>query len=145
MGWYYGCNSRAEQIAELTPPEQTSDSGVIFRTLRKFTSGNVLWTVHEYGKAGEPLKRFIGCYLLGRAGGRWGYKPMEESMGPYYYSCPLAYLEMVPPPEGLGPEITAWRDKVRAYHKARAETLAARRERRKSLSIGPGLLRKYFE
>ena len=50
---------------------------------------------------------------LERSGGQWGYKPLDESMHPYYYSCPLSYLD-------LAPEQSAeWRAGVRAYHARR--------------------------
>lgn len=43
----------------------------------------------------------------------WGYKDMEESMGPYEYDCPLKILKDVPePPNEYAKE---WRQKVEAY------------------------------
>jgi len=49
---------------------------------------------------------------LQKSEGEWGYKGMDESVHPLYYSCPLKYLDMAP-------EVTnqEWRDKVRAYHR----------------------------
>jgi hypothetical protein len=44
----------------------------------------------------------------------WGYKSMDESMGPAYYTCPLSYLDMVPMPDS--PYAREWREKVREYH-----------------------------
>jgi hypothetical protein len=118
MGWYYGYNSsRADIIREIT-----SDGA---KTLRKFTSGNILWTVQET-KTGE---RFIGCYLLQRSSDGWGYKPMEESMHPYYYSCPLAFLKEVPVASA------DWRQGVCIYHEKRNARLAARRKYLKELSF----------
>jgi hypothetical protein len=111
MGWYYGYdNSRADVIKEITTEGA--------KTLRKFTSGNTLWTVQET----KDGTKFIGCYLLQRAKARaWGYKPMEESMHPYYYSCPLAFLNDVPE------ACAEWRNGVREYHAKRNARLAARR------------------
>ena len=43
----------------------------------------------------------------------WGYKDMEERVGPCYYSCPLAYLDMVPTAN------EGWRNRVREYHERR--------------------------
>lgn len=43
---------------------------------------------------------FIACVLIERIRGAWGYKFMDETMGPYYYSVPPAYLTMVPCPKG---------------------------------------------
>lgn len=142
MGWYYGINqSRADVIAELTPASVARDNGNgTFKTLRKYTSGNTLWTVHEHDTADGRAVRWIGCYLLGKSGGSWGYKPMEESMHPYYYSCPLAFLDMVPEltirdgascaAEGT---CQAWRANVRKYHAERNAKLAKRRQQRAQL------------
>lgn len=125
MGWYFGSPSRAAQIEELTRPYQHT------RTLRKFTSGNTLWTVRESTNADGTKTLWIGCDLIQRARrGEWGYKPLDESMGPCEVSCPLAYLDMVPCP--AGPYATEWRARVRAYHQARNKVLAERRARRKA-------------
>lgn len=138
MGWYYGYNqTRASVIEELTPAEKVSEGGT-FKTLRKFTSGNTLWTVHETTLNGAEPERWIGCYLLSRGtGDGWGYKPMEESMHPYYYSCPLAFLDEVPETSrGANPK---WREGVRKYHAERNARLAARRARRKAWRAERGL------
>jgi hypothetical protein len=123
MGWYYGSPSKSAVIEELT----VSPEGR-FRTLHKAIKGNVLWAVHEVPasdwidgagrvEAAGPPARFIGCYLLGAHNGDWGYKPMDESMGPVEISCPLKYLDMVPDPGGYA---TEWRAKVRAAAAKRA-------------------------
>lgn len=110
MGWYYGSNSRRELIAELTRGENNGE-GWSRETLRSCTRGNVLWTVEKVSRP-EGTERLIGCYLLDRyKRGEWGYKPMSESMGPSYYSCPLGYFKDVPePPNEWGRK---WREKVR--------------------------------
>ena len=111
MGWYYTYNaSRKDIIAEIVAEQEG------FKTIRKCTSGNVLWTVHESTTQGETTT-WIGCYLLQRSADGWGYKPMSESMGPYYWSCPLAYLD-------LAPEACAeWREGVRKYWSKRNRQL----------------------
>lgn len=136
MGWHYQRVTRAELIDELTRDrEHTRPDGVHVRIQRlaRCTVGNVLWTVWEStftldGAETEPSKRWIGCDLLARIGdGIWGYKPMDELMHPYYYSCPLSYLEMVPI-ERYGGE-PDWRAGVREHHARRAEARRAKRQR----------------
>jgi len=81
----------------------------------------VLWAVWEWKMydihTDEHLKteRWIGCYLLKyyKRDSGWGYKDMDESMNPYYYSCPLGYLELAPVAN------EEWRKGVRAYHEKR--------------------------
>jgi hypothetical protein len=91
-------------------------------------SGN-LWSVWERtfvldGQDVQPAERWITlCLLSYQNGYGWGYKDMEESSGPYFYSCPLKYLDMVPVVAS-----ESWREGVRAYH-ARAKE---RRQKRKA-------------
>jgi hypothetical protein len=57
---------------------------------------------------------YIGCHLLESAGLEWGYKSLDESVHPYYYSCPLRYLDMAPV------QSPAWRERVHRFHAGRA-------------------------
>jgi hypothetical protein len=120
MGWYFSRQTRSKLIAELLKPQETEcfSEKVIARALR----GNVLWSVVELtakveggGRNLSPGEsyRYIRCDLLKGGGDEWGYKPLDESMHPYYYSCPLSYLDMAPE---ACPE---WRQNVRAYHAQR--------------------------
>jgi len=127
MGWYYSLNAtRTEVINELTSSAsmEGKDGGKVERkTLAKSFKGRysgTLYAVHEdtFFKADgsvEKARRWIGVYLFKfRKDDGWGYKPMEEGMGPFSYSCPLKYLGMVP-------EVAhqAWRDGVIHYHARR--------------------------
>ncbi|MDH0288675.1 hypothetical protein N7414_06085 [Pseudomonas sp. GD04087] len=126
MGWLFSSRTRAELIRVLTQPEDQARAHVrvIAHTLR----GNVLWSVAEITAKTEGVHlelapgesmRYIRCDLLQRSGGTWGYKAMDESMAPYYYSCPLRYLDLA---KELSP---AWREKVRAHHAQRRQSPTA--------------------
>jgi hypothetical protein len=116
MGWMFceAWDSKAELIQHLTGPEVQGD---YLKVIAKSVRGNVLWTVEEYTRDANGQKaghRWIGCFLMGsnkRHGQGWGYKDMDESMGPCETSCPVKYFDMVPDPGGYA---TAWRAKVRA-------------------------------
>ncbi len=120
MGWYFSSRSRSELIVELIAAQETERicAQVIAHALR----GNVLWSVvemtakvegvHRDLRPGQCL-RIIRCDLLERRADQWGYKPLDESMHPYYYSCPLSYLDLAPEQCGK------WRAGVRAYHARR--------------------------
>lgn len=134
MGWYFSRTSRKCLIAELTNDSKRDlpDGRSITRTcLAHCYRGNayrgVLWSVWEVTEY-NPLfvqqsHRYIGCDLMEYRDEMWGHKPLEESMGPYSYSCPLGYLRLVPDSE---PHTNAnWRRGVQAYHaKAVAKRIA---------------------
>ncbi len=121
MGWYYTYNaSRKDLICELT--KGWNKKGYSFaHVIRHCTRGNVLWTVWEVkGPGPRPVLCHIGCDLLQNSSEGWGYKPMDEGMGPYYYTCPLSYLK-------IAPEANAgWRQLVRKYHERKTARLRSR-------------------
>jgi len=111
MGWTFQHGaSRADIIQRLTRPQENETGR--WTTLAHCTKGNVLWSVVEWHRKDRgETRNFIACILMAphKAVG-WGYKEMDESVHPYYYSCPLAYL-------GLAPEACAeWREGVRRWH-----------------------------
>jgi len=124
MGWYFSRQTRAQLIQELIRPQDSdrAHSEVIAHTLR----GNVLWSVVRVTAkqagvldlAEGESTTFIRCDLLQGSGGEWGHKPLEESMHPYYYTCPLRYLDMAPV------RSAEWRDGVRSYHASRRKPAA---------------------
>ncbi|MDD5394303.1 MAG: hypothetical protein PHE17_14915 [Thiothrix sp.] len=123
MGTYYGYHSRPALVAELTGRWRSGEKHMetVAHTLR----GNVLWAVHRWVDDDDRVistsdnlgGHFIYAYLLMVHGGDWGYKPLEESCGPCYYTCPLKYFGMA---AGTNP---SWREKVRAYHRAKTRKL----------------------
>lgn len=131
MGWYFTDHGTYQDlIAELTceeprqPAYQWSNEEqksvpvgfdmsrrTLHQALRHESGRDVLWTVEEHIRYTEPVQRttHIGCYLLARDRNGWDYKPMDESMAPYYYSCPLEYLDMAPEVH------REWRQKVMPF------------------------------
>lgn len=116
MGWFFSKGSRSNLIRELTESQSTdrADRRVVDYTV----VGDVLWSVvcvtaKKAGALnlapGESIN-CIRCDLLERGDGGWGYKPLDESMYPLYFSCPLRYLDMAPV------QCAEWRERVRAYH-----------------------------
>ena len=51
----------------------------------------------------------------------WGYKDMDETMGPYYYDCPKAILDMLTPTDN---------DTANEWREACRRNMAEKRERR---------------
>jgi hypothetical protein len=117
MGWLFTSGqTRKELIARRTASQ--SDR----KCLKHSCVGNVLWTVWQVTPVdGREPYRYIGCDLMQLENGYgWGYKDMDESCHPYYYTCPLSYLDMVPV------ACQGWRDGVIALHK------------RKTMNLEPG-------
>lgn len=73
----------------------------------------VLWTVLHF--KGNSL---IVCDLIEPSRNGWGYKTMDESMGPYYYSCPARFLELT---DGSPYANHQWRLEVLKYHAVRKQ------------------------
>lgn len=134
MGWLFKSGiTRKELIAEqIKGWERTKeDSNVIKLTCiaqcyRGGVFSGVLWSVWERtftkdNQQVEPPQRWIICDLLKCVKGEWGYKDIEESMHPYFYSCPLKYLDLVPLDQYGGN--AEWRDLVRQHHARIAEKL----------------------
>lgn len=135
MGWVFSERwpRRKDLIRDRTKDETWKRDGASFErrclahTYRGAPFAGVLYSVHELTRTQpdgtEKKSRYIIIDLLrwhaADFGGCWGYKDMDETMGPYYYGCPLKYLDMVP----CSNYETArkWREKVREYWKIRAE------------------------
>ncbi|HEE4992865.1 TPA: hypothetical protein R7I52_003962 [Klebsiella pneumoniae] len=125
MGWLFSHRSRSELIHYLVQPQDCQAAFV--ETVAYTLRGNVLWSVVKI-TAKEPnmlnlaagdFHTYIGCTLLQRYRNEWGYKSMDESVHPYYYSCPLSYLERAPT------QSAEWRERVRAYHDHRRAVRSA--------------------
>ncbi len=110
MGTYYPFGmSRRELIDSLSVDRKD------YR--KRYCSGNTLWVWHEgQGNTDD----WIGCYLLTCYRGEWGYKPMDESVHPFYYSCPKSWLESVPA------VCLEWREGVIAHWERKAERRRAK-------------------
>ena len=127
MGWLFTQDAtRQDVIDELVAPYENVDSRT--DTLGHSARGNQLWVVREQTDKATGLKqRYIMLNLLGfNKGYGWGYKNMDEGMHPYFYNCPLKFLDMVPVAN------EEWREKVRQYHTRKNHNTALKR----SLKVG---------
>jgi len=117
MGWLFTKGqSRAALIERRIHSEDNEAAS--YSTIAHCTKGNVLWTVREVihkqatgNRIPDTAHRYIGCDLMAcQRGFGWGYKDMDESVHPYYYTCPLSFLDMAPK------TCPDWRALVREYH-----------------------------
>lgn len=122
MGWYYPyhTHTRKDLIAELI--KGWDNEKTTARSISHCTRGNVLWIVWEIeSKPTKTTTRHILCMLMQKYN-TWGYKDMDESMHPYYYSCPLKYLDMVP----VASE--EWRAGVQHWHEKQKQARRLRKQ-----------------
>ena len=114
--------------AKVTATFERPNGGYV-KTLRSSFSGNTLWVLHEIAReGGSNVERFIGCYRLSRYQGEWGYKDMDESVGPVYYDCPVSYLDEATAP--MNEHAAEWRKSAREHGERKAA------QRRKKPAVG---------
>ena len=126
MGWSFRKGATKQMVIEdrLRPWDTVSDGGewgspngtrhhsvvLAWRCV-----GDSLWYVRETTTTAVDgtvtVLRWIGLSLLEASSYGWGWKSMDESMGPYDDSCPVEFLDMAPQPKG---EYAAkWRENIR--------------------------------
>ena len=127
MGTYGGYYSRKELVEDVTKTWESEHAIQVVE--KKFFSGNDLWVLFARTSkhASTDVERFIVLFKISRWGeGNWAYKPIEESMGPFEYSCPISFLDVAqhPFPNGYPEGYSDWRANVRAYHARRNQKVA---------------------
>ena len=110
MGWlYFSEYSEKAQIVER----------LVKGTKKHRVVGNQLWYIATNQESGSD---YIGLCLLSKYEGEWGYKSMSESMGPYYYNCPMSFLKAT---ENSAHKDNDWREKVLATNNKKNISLKA--------------------
>jgi len=107
--------SRKEMIQYLT----TRDTSDGYDVLDHSAKGNILYTLERHPDG----YRFIGVYKMSGPTARersegeygWGYKAMDESVGPVYYDCPERILKQSDVEDRYG-----WREKCREVRRRKA-------------------------
>ena len=107
MGWLFGWSTRKDLVDHLC-----EGNGV--KTLKRCFKGNNMWAVQQT----EAGTTFAVLYLIkGPAYGNkndrdgWGYKDVDETMGPHKLDFPVSWLDLLSP--ALGDYAVEWRANVR--------------------------------
>ncbi|MCY1359351.1 hypothetical protein D9M69_459180 [compost metagenome] len=87
--------------------------------------GNRLWFLAQTRTGERAGRKWIGLTLIDCRHGEAAVKCLDETVGPCYYDCPLAFLEQADAP--MGTYAGAWREQVRAFHANRMARRAAMR------------------
>lgn len=112
MGWTF--MGRPQDVrAELRELYQSQFTQVIDDAV----IGRTYYCAVEVNKPGKPREVYAGVALYSLKGGEFGYKEMDESMGPYYFECPIRILDKLTPPTSS--YAAEWRNKCRAHHASR--------------------------
>lgn len=119
MGWYFSSQSRSALIAQLIAPQETERASVkvVARAARQCPLVRIGSDRQGRRRASRPRAGPVPAqHPLRSAGAQrrpMGSQALGRMHAPYYYSCPLSYLD-------LAPEQSAdWRAGVRAYHARR--------------------------
>lgn len=106
MGWLFGHYTRKSLVEHLT-----NGNGV--KTLKRCFKGNNMWAVQEtengivfaclYLIRGNPREQNDPC--------NWGYKDIDETMGPCDTSFPASWLDLLSPTDSK--YALEWREAVR--------------------------------
>ncbi len=107
--------SRKEMVEYLT----TRDTSDGYEILDHSAKGNILYTLERHPEG----YRFIGVYKMSGPTARersqgecgWGYKAMDESVGPSFYDCPERILRQSDVEDRHG-----WREKCRKARRKKA-------------------------
>lgn len=120
MGWLYGWTSKESLIADLRSPSRFS-SGI--RLVQSSVRGKRHWYLAERADG----SRWIGLDLMDRLQDRiqWGFKDLDETVGPFYFDCPISYIKAATQP--FNESAAIWRGKV----------LALAREKRTRMKPSP--------
>lgn len=106
MGWLFGHYERKTLIEQLI-----NDNGL--KTIKHFLAGNNLWCVHEHdGQRWACLYLLRGSPKVKNDPCNWGYKDVDETMGPSEISFPYTWLDLLTPTDSK--YANEWRARVKA-------------------------------
>lgn len=109
MGWTY-MNAHGEKNKKALMTRELERYGTV-KVLKCAMVNGVYYAAYSPTK--DP-SRVIGIVCLTRlSDGEFGYKDMEESMGPFESKCPMSIIEMLTPTDSK--YANEWRERCRAY------------------------------
>ena len=109
MGWTYHYNIPRNERAEIEALCTFENEDRACRPIRTSQVGTVWYlavevqlkdpTAETYGYDVDAMGRYVfgAVILTSRSAGEWGYKDMDESMGPVEAQAPLALLDLLSP------------------------------------------------
>ena len=130
MGWSFNLERGGfkETLRDLSAAEEHVFNGVkITRVcLAKCFRGNIrhkgnFWTLWERavfcGDDKIESNKYIVLFLMRCHGGCWGWKDVDETMGPCEINCPESYIRRASPP--VNEWARSWREQSLAWNQSR--------------------------
>ncbi|TRO55192.1 hypothetical protein E2P64_07610 [Candidatus Bathyarchaeota archaeon] len=112
MGWLYTQGyDKKDQIRELLVETETR------KVLDYSVRGSRLWVAFDITSKEGEHNQVIVLFLLAKDGNSYGYKDIDETMGPFYYDCPLKLLAVAPDSSKFAN--AKWRANVREHWAAK--------------------------
>lgn len=115
MGWMFGWSSKQGLVEHLLKQDGGNCSVV-----KHSIVGNNLWCLMQRKVGGEHGEKFVCLFKLQayRSNGNveWGYKDIDESMGPCETNCPQYLIDAADAPAGYAAE---WREQVKKAREAK--------------------------
>lgn len=110
MGWTTEHTSRDEVVKRESGPWQAVE-GTTVTALKHSRTGNEDWFLYQVEKDGKVDHKFISVMVWEDG----AHKEMDEVCGPYYYNCPVEWLDEVPQPDHTyaAGYASGWRAEVR--------------------------------
>ena len=121
MGWTFGY-SKPSEIKQMVLNSFKETGYYELIDIKSTQYGKHMWVAIKNKETNQSI---ILLYLIQKNAGRdgWGYKDMDESMGPYVHDCPLELIEKT---TGDGREYSInWRKAVVEYHATRKHNAKA--------------------
>jgi hypothetical protein len=134
MGWTYGWDWTSKQRVI----EHCIDWGDRFITLDHSIRGKILYVLLQYNEGERKGDVFVAIYLLSKDGQEWGYKDMDDTVGPCAYDCPLSFIKRtVDSGRVLRQTTIDWHNQIKNYHRKQRE------KAKKTAAFSGGMKIKY--
>ena len=100
MGWSYTFKPSSMSVADFFKKEFKGEFGKVIGCAVK--GMRTAYLAYEITKDGERKVFAFVCLLnYSKDHYNFGYKDMDESMGPYYYDCPKRILDLLTPTDNV--------------------------------------------
>jgi len=97
MGTTFIVGSTKQHIIKGILDDLKATDSLLASKVTKEDGEPVLWTAETRETEDGQIFQFIGCYVLRQDNeGNWGYKGLDETVGPCFYSVPLKWLNKYP-------------------------------------------------